>query len=272
LRLFGFGSKTGIDLPFESAGRVPDKDSKADLVERGVLAEGESPNYLVGDNVQLSIGQGLLAASPLQLAVAYGALANGGTVFRPLIALALLEPGTPDAPFPGVADLTQSDVALHLADPNAIRNIDLPPEYRDPIVNGLRRVITGPGVDSDRYHATTGERLFANYPYEDLPIAGKTGTAQGAAGLPWNDSSAFGAFSLDPFQPYTVTAYLEKSGFGSRAAAPVTKCMFLVLAGAVEPSPVVLSNPLDVNSTRAAPDRSLPSTRCLGGAQYGGRD
>ncbi|MEN9804385.1 MAG: penicillin-binding protein 2 [Actinomycetota bacterium] len=272
LRLFGFGSKTGIDLPFESAGRVPDKDSKADLVERGVLAEGESPNYLVGDNVQLSIGQGLLAASPLQLAQAYGALANGGTVYRPLIALALLEPGTPDSSLPGVADLSQSAVALPLADPNSIRVLDFPSEYRDPIVNGLRRVITGPGVDSDRYHATTGERLFAGYPYEDLPIAGKTGTAQGAAGLPWNDSSVFGAFSLDPFQPYTVTAYLEKSGYGSRAAAPVTKCMFLALAGAVEPAPVVLSNPLDVDSTRAAPDRSLPSNRCLGGAQYGGRD
>ena len=272
LRLFGFGSKTGIDLPFESAGRVPDKDSKADLVERGVLAEGESPNYLVGDNVQLAIGQGLLAATPLQLAQAYGALANGGSVMRPLIALALLVPGTPDSVVPGVADLARSRVALQLGDPNPIRAVEFPPEFRDPIVNGLRRVITGPGVDSDRYHSTTGERLFANYPYEDLPIAGKTGTAQGAAGLPWNDSSAFGAFSLDPFRPYTVTAYLEKSGYGSRAAAPVTKCMFMALAGAVEPSPVLLSNPLDVNATRAAPDRTLPSNRCLGGSQYGGRD
>lgn len=272
MKLFGFGSKTGIDLPFESAGRVPDKDSKADLVERGVLAEGESPNYLVGDNVQLSIGQGLLAATPLQMAQAYGALANGGTVFRPLIALALLSPGTPDSDVPGVADLAQSSVALQLADPNPIRTIELPAEFRDPIVNGLRRVITGPGVDSDRYHATTGERLFASYPYDVLPIAGKTGTAQGAAGLPWNDSSAFGAFSIDPFQPFTVTAYLEKSGYGSKAAAPVTKCMFMLLAGAVEPSPVTPSNPLDVDSTRAAPDRSLPSNRCLGGAQYGGRD
>lgn len=272
LRLFGFGSRTGIDLPYESAGRVPDKESKADLVERGVLAEGESPNYLVGDNVQLAIGQGLLAATPLQLAQAYGTLGNGGSVLRPLVALALLEPGTPDSDVPGVADLSQSKVALDLAGVSPIRTIEMPPEYRDPIVQGLQRVITGPGVDSDRYHSTTGEKLFASYPYDDLPIAGKTGTAQGAASLPWNDSSAFGAFSLDPFRPFTVTAYLEKAGYGSRAAAPVVKCMFMALAEAVNTSDVQLSNPLDVESTRSAPDRKLESNRCLGGSQYGGRD
>ena len=272
LRLFGFGARTGIDLPYESAGRVPDKDSKADLVERGVLAEGESPNYLVGDNVQLAIGQGLLAATPLQLAQAYGTLGNGGSVLRPLVALALLEPGTPDSDEPGVADLSQSAVVLDLARVSPIRTIDMPIDYRDPIVRGLQRVITGPGVTSDRYHSTTGEKLFASYPYDDLPIAGKTGTAQGAASLPWNDSSSFGAFSLDPFRPFTVTAYLEKAGYGSRAAAPVVKCMFMALADAVDIEDVELSNPLDVDSTRAAPDRRLESTRCLGGSQYGGRD
>jgi len=69
-----------------------------------------------------------------------------------------------------------------------------------------------------------------------------------------------------------VTAYLEKAGYGSRAAAPVVKCMFMALADAVDIEDVELSNPLDVDSTRAAPDRRLESTRCLGGSQYGGRD
>ena len=62
-----------------------------------------------------------------------------------------------------------------------------------------------------------------------LPIAGKTGTAQGAGSYPWNDSSAFAAFSLDDTKPYTVVAYLEKSGFGAKAAAPVVKCIFTAL-------------------------------------------
>ncbi|MEY3493461.1 MAG: penicillin-binding protein 2 [Actinomycetota bacterium] len=272
VRKFGFGSKTGIDLPFESAGRVPDKESKRKLVETGVLMEGESPNYLVGDNVQLAIGQGLLAASPIQLVQAYGALGNGGQVNRPLIAVALLEPGTPDSAIVGVADLSKSRVALQLNEPNVIRNLEISPDFLAPIKRGLQRVITGPGVDNERYHATTGERLFSSYPYEVLPIAGKTGTAQGAAGLPWNDSSAFAAFSLDGNQPYVASAYLEKSGYGSRAAAPVVKCVFMALAGAVKTPAVAPSNPLDVTSSFAAPDRKLPDNRCLGGGTTGGRD
>ncbi len=272
IRKFGFGSKTGVDLPFESAGRVPDKESKRKLVEDGVLMEGESPNYLVGDNVQLAIGQGLLAASPIQLAQAYGAIGNGGNVNRPLIAVALLEPGTPDSAIVGVADLSKARVALQLNEPNVIRSLGIPQEFIGPIRRGLQRVITGPGVVSDRYHATTGERLFASYPYEVLPIAGKTGTAQGAAGLPWNDSSAFAAFSLDGNQPYAVSAYLEKSGYGSRAAAPVVKCVFMALAGAVKTPAVTPSNPLDPTSNVAAADRKLPDNRCLGGGTTGGRD
>jgi penicillin-binding protein 2 len=226
----------------------------------------------VGDNVQLSVGQGLLAASPLQLAQAYGTLANGGDVNRPLIALALLEPGTPNSDQVGIADLTQSTVSVNLGTTDTTRRLNIPPEIRDPIIRGLTRVITGPGVFYDFYHSTTGERLFASYPYDDLPIAGKTGTAQGAASLPWNDSSAFGAFSLDSAQPYVVTAYLEKAGYGSKAAAPVVKCMFMATIGAATKAEVLPSNPLDITATVAAPERSLPSNRCLGGATYGGRD
>jgi penicillin-binding protein 2 len=105
-----------------------------------------------------------------------------------------------------------------------------------------------------------------------LPIAGKTGTAQGAASLPWNDSSAFAAFSLDANQPWVMSAYLEKSGYGSKAAAPVVKCMFMATLGAATVADVLPSNPLDITATVAAPERSLPSNRCLGGAAYGGRD
>lgn len=272
VRKFGFGSRTGIDLPFESAGRVPDSETKRNLVEAGALFKGEVPEYLVGDNVQLAIGQGLLAASPLQLAVAYGALGNGGDVNRPLIALALLEPGTPNSTEVGFADLTRSVVALDLGAKNTIRSVTLSPEIRDPIVRGLSRVVTGPGVTSDYYHATTGEKLFSRFPYERLPIAGKTGTAQGAASLPWNDSSVFAAFSLDPTQPVVAAAYLEKAGYGSRAAAPVVKCLFLAYIGEARMSSVLPSNPLDLNATLAAPERKLADSRCLAGASFGGRD
>ena len=146
------------------------------------------------------------------------------------------------------------------------------PEVLDPIVRGLTRVITGPGVTSDIYHSTTGEKLFRSYPKRSLPIAGKTGTAQGAKNLPWNDSSAFAAFSLSKKYPYTAVAYLEKSGYGSRAAAPVVKCIFTALAGKIQVSPALAADPLDISSFEVATPQSLPNPLCLVGSGSSVRD
>ena len=66
-----------------------------------MLAESESPNLQPGDIVQLAIGQGLLAATPLQLAVGYSMFANGGTVLTPHVVQAILAPETPDGDGPG---------------------------------------------------------------------------------------------------------------------------------------------------------------------------
>jgi penicillin-binding protein 2 len=84
------------------------------------------------------------------------------------------------------------------------------------------------------------------------PIAGKTGTAQGRFSYPWNDSSVFGAFSQDSARPWTVVAYLEKSGFGSLGAAPVVKCMYEALSGVTPLDPVAISEPLDPTSEMVA--------------------
>jgi len=148
--------------------------------------------------------------------------------------------------------------------------LEMPPEIYGPIINGLSRVTNAPrlrrpGVSfpSNFYHATTGEVLFQDYPMDELPIAGKTGTAQGAGSYPWNDSSAFGAFSLDDAKPYTVVAYLEKSGFGSKAAAPVVKCVFTALADPTKMDPVLPSDPLDLNSLVPAPPTQLKDSSCM---------
>jgi penicillin-binding protein 2 len=141
---------------------------------------------------------------------------------------------------------------------------------RLPIVRGLQRVIYGPGKESDFYHKTTGEHLFFDYPRgsDAIPLAGKTGTAQGANNYPWNDSSAFTAFSTDEERPWVVSAYLEKAGYGSQAAAPAVKCMFLMLSDAITADPVVPSDPLEVGATTAAPSLGLDDTSCYIG-QYG---
>ena len=271
VRLFGFGSPTEIDLPYEFIGTIPSKSLKQRLAASGAIAKEEGRGFYVGDNVQFSIGQGLLSASPLQLAVAYGTLANGGYVMRPRVVHAILAPGTPNGKS-GRVDLTKSTVLQSFAEPQVVRDIGARPEIVEPIVQGLTRVINGPGVRSDIYHSTTGEKLFRSYPKKSLPIAGKTGTAQGAGNLPWNDSSVFGSFSKDPKQPYSVVAYLEKSGYGSRAAAPVVKCVYAALAGKTTVAKAVPADPLDTASYAVASPQLLPNPLCLVGVGSSVRD
>ena len=271
VRLFGFGSPTEIDLPYEFIGTIPSKALKQRLAASGAIAKEEGKGYYVGDNVQFAIGQGLLSATPLQLAVAYGTLANGGKVMRPRVVHAIWAPGTPNGKS-GSVNLDEGTVLQSFAEPQVVRDINARPEILDPIVRGLTRVIMGPGVWSDIYHSTTGEKLFRSYPSRSLPIAGKTGTAQGAGNLPWNDSSVFGAFSKDPKQPYTIVAYLEKSGYGSRAAAPVVKCVFTALAGKTTVAKAVPADPLDTASFAVASPQLLPNPLCLVGIGSSVRD
>ncbi len=271
VRLFGFGSPTEIDLPYEYIGTVPSRALKERLAASGAIAKEEGEGYYVGDNVQFAIGQGLLSATPLQLAVAYGALANKGKIVRPRVVRAIWTPGTPDGKS-GRVDLSKGTVLRDFSAPQVIRDIGLRDEVRDPIVEGLTRVITGPGKRYDFYHATTGENLFRSYPKSVLPIAGKTGTAQGAGNLPWNDSSAFAAFSKDPKKPYTASTYIEKAGFGSRAAAPVVKCIFTAFAGRTRVDAAAPSDPLDVNSFEVAQPQLLPNPLCLVGTGSAVRD
>jgi penicillin-binding protein 2 len=138
--------------------------------------------------------------------------------------------------------------------------VQITADARDPIVAGLAQNITGPGANG---RSTTAEELFDVGYGSGIPLAGKTGTAQGFASYPWNDSSVFAAFSLDSSRPYTVVAYMEKSGFGSRAAGSVVKCMFLALGGQIPLDPVGVSEPLDLEMTTAArPSRDV-NTDCM---------
>ena len=271
VRLFGFGSPTNIDLPYEYAGTIPSKALKKRMADIGAISKESGEAYYVGDQILFSIGQGLLSATPIQVASAYGTLGNGGKVVQPHLVKTILGPGTPDST-PGIANMSQSTVVERFDDREPIRTLDVTGDRLKPIVDGLSRVITGPGVFYQTYHKTTGELLFKGYPYGVLPIAGKTGTAQGLGNLPWNDSSAFGAFSLDPSQPYSGFAYLEKAGYGSQAAAPVLKCVFMAMSGKYKVDPVVAADPLNINSSVAAPPTYLRNPTCLSGGRSDNRD
>ena len=195
--LFGFGADTGIDLPFEFDGRVPTNEVKRQLIESGALGEDEARHAAAGRRPAAGdrpgpAGGHAAAARRRLLDVRQRRLRSS----TPQVVQAILEPETPDGE-PGFADLTQAVVAVQIA-PASTRQIPMPPEIRDPIQDGIRRNITGPGYNG---RSTTAEELFRDYPADAIQVAGKTGTAQGRLSYPWNDSSAFAAYSVEPEPP-----------------------------------------------------------------------
>ncbi len=254
---FAFGRDTGVDLPYEFEGRIPTNELKKRLLDAGVLAEGETPNLQPGDLVQMAVGQGLLAATPLQVAVSYAAIANGGHVLTPHVIKAIYEPQVPDGD-PGYAALRKGTVVRTTEPKN--RTIPMTEGMREPVMEGLRQNILGVGANG---RSTTAGELFADYPANAIQVAGKTGTAQGFPSYPWNDSSVFAAVSLEEARPFTVVSYLEKSGYGSQGAAPVVKCMYEALSGITPLDPVNVSEPLDLDSTEPAPPAAPVDTGCM---------
>lgn len=216
-RQMGFGAKTGIPLEGEAKGRVPDPKSRAELHEQNPDAYPEG-RWFAGDNVNLAIGQGELVVTPLQLANAYCTFANGGTVYRPRVAVGGVDPN-------GI-----------IVDPVAVEEIgsvDVPGAGRAAILAGLEgAVASGEG---------TAHAAFSGFPVSKFSVAGKTGTAQ-VAGK--QDSALFAAFGPSSSPQYVVTVVMEEAGFGGVAAAPVARRIFEGLAG-VEVSPVSLGGGVD---------------------------
>jgi penicillin-binding protein 2 len=181
-RLLGLGHRTGIDVPGESAGVVPTP---------GWLQRSYRQTWYEGQSINLSIGQGYLDVTPLQLAVAYSALANGGTVVRPHVAAAVLGPRgrRRQLSFPPVR-------RLHLVDVNAIRE-------------GLYMAANDSGG--------TSAAIFGGF---RVPVAGKTGTAQTPTG---SDHSWYASWAPAWHPRVVVVVLIEHGGFGAEAAAPAAR-------------------------------------------------
>jgi len=258
---FGFGSDTGIDLPFENSGRVPTAAVKKKLAESGAISKEDGDGYFVGDNLQLAIGGGLFAASPLQLVNGYSTFANGGDHWVPHVGMAVIASGTPSKA-PGLVDMTQAQTT-QIVDAKATSHIDIQQSWRDAITRGLI------GVTQKRtFPFGTAHRTFQNYNFDAFPIAAKTGTAQSGNGEAANGSSrfvGFGPVRAGDTPQYTVGGIIEKGGFGADAAAPVVKCIFEALSGQnktplAEPQQSV---PLDPNTLQVATLPPLADTSCL---------
>jgi penicillin-binding protein 2 len=141
--MFGLGERTGIDIPGEVSGLVPDQKWK-----RLNYAE----TWLTGDTYNMAIGQGFVLATPLQMVNAYAAIANGGTLYQPYLVKEILD-----------ADGN----VLKVNEPQVIRKLAVDPQFMALIQEGLRDVIA--------WEAGTAHDTF------DVPgiiASGKTGTAE----------------------------------------------------------------------------------------------
>ncbi|TML16613.1 MAG: hypothetical protein E6G39_05485 [Actinobacteria bacterium] len=211
---FGFGRDTGSGLPGEAQGVVPTEDwlKKVHAELPTVYPRGY---WVTADTVQMAVGQGNNLVTPLQLTNAYATFANGGTVLAPNIAKQVV-----------AADGT----VLRTFEPRQVGSVQISPDVRGPLLNGLLGAVNLPGPEGDRGTAYDAFHSIAkggiDFALDEFPMAGKTGTAevQGKA-----DSAWFVGFGpVKPQEPpkYVMSVLLEESGFGGRFAAPVAAFVF----------------------------------------------
>jgi len=177
--------------------RSPQRPILADGQGGCGIADGTNRPWSVGDNINLAVGQGDVQVSPLQEAVVYSALANGGTIVTPHIGLNVEN-----------ADGT----VLQKVGPEAPkRNLHIDPLYLDTIRQGLHEAAQSPGGTSDDVMGNFREQVY-----------GKTGTAQ------YNNQPDYAWYSCfvpatATSKPIEITVWVEKGGFGDQAAAPVAR-------------------------------------------------
>jgi penicillin-binding protein 2 len=195
-RRLGIGRKTGIDLPAEEPGRLPTPRWRDRWYKQGLT---DRP-WSVGDNINLSVGQGDLLSNPLQMAVAYAAIANGGRVLRPRLGLRIED---------------ASGRVLQQLDAPTARRLNVSKANRDAILEGLYGAANEPGG--------TSTPVFEGFP---IPIAGKTGTAEHVGKA---DQSWYVALAPYPNPKYVVAVTDEAGGFGAETAAPMARRIIAAL-------------------------------------------
>ncbi|GAA4733177.1 penicillin-binding protein 2 [Nocardioides endophyticus] len=218
---FGFGSETGVDLPGEASGRIADRHWKLDywksmksyyckIDEDGSAKSDflrlfahefclEGSYYRAGDAVNYSIGQGDTIVTPLQLARAYAALSNGGTLYEPRVAKAVVSP-----------------------DGKTIRKIKPKVQGRVDASAASLRYVDQALLGTPKVGTLAWK--FGGFPLDKVQIRGKTGSAevQGKQSTSW-------VATYD--ENYVVVMMLTQAGTGSGTTGPAVRAVWESLYG-----------------------------------------
>lgn len=258
--MFGFGTPTGIDLPGESAGRIASRafkvqnwEAKRETWCANAIAgypetrktDPKQADYYTaldkencadgfrwreGDALNAAIGQGDTAVTPLQLAMAYSAIANGGTVYEPELVKAIMG-----------ADGS----VIERITPTVKSQLDVPKST----INFLRNSL--PGVTTDG----SGESPFTGFPLNQIPVASKTGSAQVTGDKV--STSWFASYAPANKPRYAIVMMVTQGGTGSKTSGPSVRKIYEALFG-VKGSTV---NPNNSVLIGGAPSKSLPVIR-----------
>ena len=263
---FGLGSKTGIDLPEDVKGRVGGRIFKRDFWDKNhevwcdraengypeVFAKDpdrakmlqkfakenctEGMRFRAGDAVNSSIGQGDTVVSPLQMAMAYAAIANGGTVYEPRIVKAVMN--------------ADGSVAERI-EPKVKSVLPISSETLKYIQKSLKSTTV----------SGTGAPPFVGFPLSRIPVATKTGTGEV---LGKQSTSWFASYAPADNPQYAIVMMVAQGGTGSGTSAPsvrrIYEELFGIRGGVIDPATSILEG--------GTPRTTLPTIRTDGLPDY----
>jgi cell division protein FtsI/penicillin-binding protein 2 len=202
-RSFGFGTETGIDLPFERPGLIPDRQWFREEQREDTGRVRSTGPWVGGDLMNAIVGQGAVLVTPLQLTNGFSAMLNGGTLWTPRV----------------VSEMVDQEGNVVDENPKSIiQTIDMDPATVWALRSDMQKVVNGP--------IGTARAAFVGFGPNVSTVGGKTGTAEiikAVEDVQEVDTAWFVGVAPILSPDYVVIVVVERGGSGGRVAAPVAR-------------------------------------------------